>query len=121
MIKRYNISFCTLQLKCIMNCRFLCFSERWTRLMRSNAWQRYFCNYFPIKLVKTTDLDPTKSYLFCSFPHGILSTGVFGAFGTEHLNCKKVFPGLDFRVVILEQHFKIPFFREYAYMGGTYR
>lgn len=93
-------------------------SERWTRLMRGNAWQRYFCNYFPIKLVKTTDLDPTKSYLFCSFPHGILSTGVFGAFGTEHLNCKKMFPGLDFRVVILEQHFKIPFFREYAYMGA---
>ncbi|OAD56202.1 2-acylglycerol O-acyltransferase 1 [Eufriesea mexicana] len=91
-------------------------SVRLTRWMRNTAWFHYFCNYFPLKLVKTTDLDPNRLYLFCSFPHGILSMGVFGAFSTDVLGCKKLFPGLDFRVVVLDQHFRIPLFREYAYL-----
>lgn len=87
--------------------------------MRNCAWIRHFCNYFPVKLVKTADLDPSKSYLFCSFPHGILSTGIFGAFGTDVLGARELFPGLDIRVIILDQHFRIPLFREYAYLSGT--
>lgn len=94
-------------------------SERWSRWLRNCAWVRYVCDYFPLKLVKTADLDPSKSYLFCGFPHGILSTGIFGAFGTDVLNCRKLFPGLDFRTVILDQHFKVPLFREYAYLSNT--
>lgn len=94
------------------------FSEWWTRWMRDNAFWRYYCNYFPLKLVKTVDLDSTKSYLFISIPHGILSTGVMGAFGTDVLGCKKLFPGLDVRPIVLDQHFKIPLFREYAYSTG---
>ncbi|EZA62914.1 hypothetical protein DMN91_002992 [Ooceraea biroi] len=93
-------------------------SESWTRWARNNAFWRYFCNYFPLKLVKTVDLDPTKSYLFINVPHGILSTGAMGAFGTDILGCKELFPGLDVRPIILDQHFKIPFFREYPYSTG---
>ncbi|XP_054003503.1 2-acylglycerol O-acyltransferase 2-A-like [Hylaeus anthracinus] len=92
--------------------------EWYTRWLRKCTWLRYFCNYFPIKLEKTVDLDPNKSYLFCSFPHGILAIGTFGAFGTDCLGCKEMFPGLDFRVIILDQHFRIPLFREYASMNG---
>ncbi|XP_076175191.1 2-acylglycerol O-acyltransferase 2-A [Ptiloglossa arizonensis] len=94
-------------------------NEWWTRWLRNCAWLHYFCNYFPVKLVKTTDLDPSKSYLLGSFPHGILSTGIFGAFGSDVLGCKTLFPGLDVRIVILDQHFRIPLFREYAYLTGT--
>lgn len=94
-------------------------SERWTRWLRNCTWFQYYCDYFPITLVKTTDLDPTKNYLFCSAPHGILSTGVFGAFGTDILGCKETFPGLDVRVVVLDQHFKIPVFRDYVLMNGA--
>ncbi|XP_031846053.2 2-acylglycerol O-acyltransferase 2-B [Nomia melanderi] len=94
-------------------------NARWISWLRNCAWLHYFCNYFPLKLVKTTDLDPTKNYLFCSFPHGILSTGIFGAFGSDVLGCRELFPGLDFRVVILDQHFRIPLFREYVYSSGT--
>ncbi|XP_076628693.1 2-acylglycerol O-acyltransferase 1 [Colletes latitarsis] len=93
--------------------------EWWTRWLRNCAWLHYFCNYFPVRLVKTVDLDPSRSYLFCSFPHGILSTGVFGSFGSDVLGCREMFPGLDIRVVILDQHFRIPLFREYAYLSGT--
>lgn len=86
--------------------------------MRNSVFWRYFCNYFPLKLVKTVDLDPTKSYLFISVPHGILSMGILGSFGTDVMGCRKLFPGLDIRVIILDQHFKIPLFREYAYSLG---
>lgn len=79
---------------------------------------RYFCNYFPIKLVKTVDLDPKKSYLFTVVPHGIISMGIFGSFATDELDCKKLFPGLEMHVITLDQHFKIPLFREYAYILG---
>lgn len=90
---------------------------RWTHWIRNCGWMRNICDYFPVKLVKTTDLEPTRNYLFCCFPHGILSTGVFGAFGSDVLGCKDLFPGLDIRVVVLDQHFQIPFFREYV--SGT--
>ncbi|KAL6268532.1 hypothetical protein P5V15_001665 [Pogonomyrmex californicus] len=94
-------------------------SEIWTRATRNNAFWRYFCDYFPIKLVKTVDLDPKKSYLFICVPHGVLSVGVMGSFATDALNCKKLFPGLEIRPITLDQHFKIPLFREYAYSMGS--
>lgn len=94
------------------------FSEIWTRIGRNNAFWRYFCNYFPIKLVKTVDLNPNKSHLFVCVPHGILSTGIMGSFGTDVLGCKELFPGLEIRPIILDQHFKVPLFREYPYLLG---
>ncbi|XP_015121847.1 2-acylglycerol O-acyltransferase 2-A [Diachasma alloeum] len=94
-------------------------SDRWISWMRNSSWWRYFCAYFPVKLVKTVDLDPSRNYLLCSFPHGILATGAFAAFSTDILNCKNVFPGLEPRIVTLDQHFKIPFFREFVYSFGA--
>ncbi|XP_015589868.1 2-acylglycerol O-acyltransferase 1 isoform X2 [Cephus cinctus] len=93
--------------------------EKYTTWMRNCAWWRYFCAYFPLKLVKTADLDPSRNYLFCSFPHGILSTGAFGAFATDCLGFKDLFPGLEPRMLTLDQHFKIPFFREFVYSFGA--
>ncbi|XP_077269447.1 2-acylglycerol O-acyltransferase 1 isoform X1 [Temnothorax americanus] len=90
----------------------------WTRMVRNNAFWRYFCDYFPLKLVKTVDLNPNKSYLFACVPHGILSMGIMGAFGTDALGCKELFPGLEIRPITLDQHFKVPLFREYPYSLG---
>ncbi|KAG7213543.1 hypothetical protein KM043_002801 [Ampulex compressa] len=94
-------------------------SAKWIWWLRNNAWVRYLTAYFPVKLVKTVDLDPSKSYLFCSFPHGILSTGVYCAFGSDVLNCRELFKGLDIRVIILDTLFRIPLFREYCLLGGA--
>ncbi|XP_011703074.1 PREDICTED: 2-acylglycerol O-acyltransferase 2-A-like [Wasmannia auropunctata] len=92
-------------------------SELWTRLTKNNISLRLFCNYFPIKLVKTVDLDPKKSYLFICVPHGILPMGAMGLI-SDVLDCKKLFPGLDMRGITMDQHFKIPIFREYFYSLG---
>ncbi|XP_068972471.1 2-acylglycerol O-acyltransferase 1-like [Bombus flavifrons] len=87
--------------------------------IRNCAWSRYFCNYFPTKLVKTTDLDPNKLYLFCSFPHGILSSEVYGAFATDIIGCRELFPGLEFSVVVLDLSYKSPYCRENCRFNGA--
>ncbi|XP_070159400.1 diacylglycerol O-acyltransferase 2 [Polyergus mexicanus] len=94
-------------------------SNSLTKRIRNSVFWRYFCNYFPLKLVKTVDLDPTKSYLFISVPHGIISIGAFASFATDVLGCRKLFPGLDIRLIILDQHFKIPLLREYPNLLGA--
>ncbi|KAF3419792.1 hypothetical protein E2986_08085 [Frieseomelitta varia] len=67
--------------------------------LRTCTFKRFICNYFPIKLVKTTDLDPNKSYLFCNFPHGITCTGIWFAFGTDIIGYHQLFPGIEIHSV----------------------
>ena len=39
------------------------------KFIRNLAVWRHLANYFPIKLHKTTDLDPSKNYIFAFHPH----------------------------------------------------
>lgn len=80
--------------------------------MRDWAWWRYYRDYFPVRLVKTTDLPSTKNYLFCVYPHGILSSGAFCNFASNATNFRGVFPGLVSDVLTLKSHFWMPFSRE---------
>ena len=50
------------------------------RFMRKLAWWTHFKNYFPVSLVKTHDLPADKSYLFATYPHGVLCAGSFSNF-----------------------------------------
>ncbi|XP_020287975.1 2-acylglycerol O-acyltransferase 2-A-like [Pseudomyrmex gracilis] len=93
-------------------------SHRWTGWARNNPYCRLLCDYYPAKLVKTADLNPNKTYVFVYVPHGILPTGMMCAFGTDVLGFKDLFPGLEIRSVVLDQHFMTPFFREYTLAGG---
>ncbi|CAG9559595.1 unnamed protein product [Danaus chrysippus] len=79
---------------------------------RSWSWWVYYRNYFPIKLVKTTDLDPSRNYLFACFPHGVVCSGAFGAFATNALEFYKVFAGMTCNMITLGGHFRVPFFRD---------
>nr|XP_057924094.1 2-acylglycerol O-acyltransferase 1 isoform X3 [Doryrhamphus excisus] len=42
--------------------------------VRSWSIWEYFRDYFPVKLVKTVDLDPKKNYIFGFHPHGLVSS-----------------------------------------------
>lgn len=89
--------------------------------VRSWSWWKYMTEYFPIKLavVPSVELDPKKNYLFCCFPHGMLSTGPFSVFATNHLGFSKHFPHHKSHALTLAQHFQMPFFRELALsLGG---
>ena len=42
----------------------------WVRWIRGWPLWKHYRNFFPIKLVKTCDLNPSQNYLLGSHPHG---------------------------------------------------
>ncbi|ODN02124.1 2-acylglycerol O-acyltransferase 1 [Orchesella cincta] len=83
-------------------------------------WQmwKYLCDYFPIDLIKTAELDPNRNYLFCSHPHGLLCTGAFASFGTEGKEVSKLFPGFEFNILTFSVSFIFPVLREVILLLG---
>lgn len=67
------------------------------RLRRWSLWCG-LADYFPARLHKTVDLDPSKKYLFGFCPHGIIGTAVWCGFATEACGFSQLFPGIDLRV-----------------------
>jgi len=55
---------------------------------------RYIRDYYPITLVKTSELDPQKNYILGYHPHGLFTEGVSMAFGTEACGFSEKFPGI---------------------------
>uniref|UniRef100_A0A8C1GRX7 Acyltransferase n=2 Tax=Cyprinus carpio TaxID=7962 RepID=A0A8C1GRX7_CYPCA len=86
-------------------------------LCRLRVWE-YMRDYFPIKLVKTADLDPRKNYVLGFHPHGILVAGAFTNFCTEATGFSKLFPGLRSNLLMLPLWFRAPFFRDYIMSAG---
>ncbi|KAF0762384.1 2-acylglycerol O-acyltransferase 2-A-like [Aphis craccivora] len=82
------------------------------RFMRRLTWWTYFKNYFPVSLVKTHDLPADKSYLFATYPHGVLCAGSFSNFATDAGQFSELFPGLTSHLITLSLHFSMPFTRE---------
>ena len=62
---------------------------------------KHFAKYFPVQLIKTCDLDPSKSYLFGSHPHGFLCFGAVSSFATDAMGFEEKFPGLRSRLLTL--------------------
>ncbi|XP_075385045.1 2-acylglycerol O-acyltransferase 1 isoform X2 [Tenrec ecaudatus] len=86
--------------------------------IRSWMVWRYFNNYFPIRLIKTWDLDPKRNYIFGFHPHGAMTIGAFGNFGTNHSDFKKLFPGFTPYLHITTLLFLCPFFRDILMTTG---
>jgi len=83
-------------------------------------WWEYLRDYFPLRLEKTVDLDPNNTYIFCVFPHGVLSAGAFTSFATDANNFSNLFPGLRPYLVTLAGHFITPFIRELSLALGKH-
>ena len=60
---------------------------------RLGIWKNY-CNYFPLKLIKTKDFSTNKNYLLGYHPHGVISSGCFGNFATEATGFSELYPGI---------------------------
>ncbi|MED6271316.1 2-acylglycerol O-acyltransferase 1 [Characodon lateralis] len=91
--------------------------SQWVR--NWTVWE-YLRDYFPLTLVKTVDLDPTKNYIFGFHPHGVLVAGGFGNFCTEATGFSRLFPGLRSHLLMLPFWFRVPFFRDYIMCGGQF-
>ncbi|XP_071512283.1 2-acylglycerol O-acyltransferase 1-like isoform X1 [Panulirus ornatus] len=89
--------------------------RRFEWLRRWCLWKHYR-DFFPVHLIKTADLDPSKNYIMGYHPHGILSAGAFCHFSTEGSDFSKTFPGFTPYLLVLEGHFLLPFYRDF-FMG----
>ncbi|XP_061595835.1 2-acylglycerol O-acyltransferase 3b [Cololabis saira] len=91
---------------------------RKTRFVRTWRVWEHFRDFFPVKLVKTVELDPNRNYVLGSHPHGIMCMGAFACFSTDSCGFSDTFPGMRVTLAILAGLFKIPIFREYLLCGG---
>lgn len=80
-------------------------------LRRLYIWKHY-AEFFPLNLIKTHELDPSKNYLFGCHPHGVMSFGASGNFASDATGFSKLFPGVIPHLITLNIQFKIPLFRE---------
>ncbi|KAF0038691.1 hypothetical protein F2P81_009175 [Scophthalmus maximus] len=78
----------------------------------------YMRDYFPIKLIKTHNLLPSRNYIFGYHPHGVLCFGAFCNFGTEATGFSKKFPGIKPSLATLAGNFRMPVLRDYLMSGG---
>lgn len=91
---------------------------RRSQWVRSWTIWEYFRDYFPLRLIKTVDLDPNNNYIFGFHPHGVLVAGAFGNFCTEATGFSQLFPGLIPHLLMLPFWFRVPLFRDYIMCGG---
>lgn len=92
-------------------------SRRSNWLRRSKFWSA-FASYFPARLHRTVELEPTRKYIFGYHPHGIISHGAFAAFATEALGFSDLYPGITNTLLTLDANFRVPFYRDYALAMG---
>ena len=86
---------------------------------RHAEFWKYFCEYFPIRLIKTAELDPNENYIFGSHPHGIMSLGTIGNFGGEGTGFSEKFPGITPHILTLAGNMRFPFTRDYFMAFGV--
>lgn len=92
-------------------------SHRSEFLRSSSVWS-LFASYFPARLHRSQELPPTRKYIFGYHPHGIIGLGAFGAFATEAMGFKQLFPGIKNTLLTLDSNFRIPIYRDYALAMG---
>ncbi|CAM2704097.1 unnamed protein product [Rotaria socialis] len=85
---------------------------RWSDWFRRLPIIKPFVNYFPIKLIKTEDLDPNRNYIFGFHPHGAFSFGALGNFATDATHFSSLFPNIRPHLMLLHLQFLFPFTRE---------
>ncbi|XP_062844273.1 2-acylglycerol O-acyltransferase 3b [Trichomycterus rosablanca] len=135
------LSFLFMGLSCLLLMLYLMFTSLWpiptlyftwqiydwqtphrggrrTEFVRSWAVWKHFKEYFPVKLVKTAELNPDKNYILGCHPHGIMSMGAFSCFSTEAGGFPQAFPGMRASLAILAGVFRMPIFREYILFAG---
>ncbi|KAI4564467.1 hypothetical protein MJT46_010265 [Ovis ammon polii x Ovis aries] len=91
---------------------------RHSEIVRHWVIWKHMKDYFPVSLVKTAELDPSRNYLAGFHPHGVLSIGVFTNLCSESTGFFSVFPGIQPHVTTINIFFWIPFFRDYIMKGG---
>ncbi len=85
---------------------------RWSDRLRQSSICTYFTDYFPLKLIKSEDLDSNRNYIFGFHPHGAFSFGALGNFATDATHFSTLFPNIRSHLMLLHLQFLFPFTRE---------
>ena len=80
---------------------------------------KYFRDYFPIHLIKTSDLKPDRNYIMGLHPHGIMSFAPVCHFCTNSTGFEEKFPGLTPHLMTLVAQFNSPLTREFLLATGA--
>ncbi|XP_052413402.1 diacylglycerol O-acyltransferase 2 isoform X2 [Carassius gibelio] len=91
---------------------------RRTKFVRNWEVWKHYRDYFPVKLVKTAELNPSKNYILGCHPHGIMCVGAFSCFSTDRNGFAETFPGIRPTLAILAGLFRLPLLREYILSAG---
>ncbi|CAG2103195.1 unnamed protein product [Medioppia subpectinata] len=86
--------------------------------LRNSPFVKYFTDYFPMKLIKTQDLDPGQNYMFICHPHGLMSLSFVGHFALQRTGFATIFEGLNSRFAAIDALFRLPLHREVAMLLG---
>uniref|UniRef100_A0A0A9XCV1 Acyltransferase n=3 Tax=Lygus hesperus TaxID=30085 RepID=A0A0A9XCV1_LYGHE len=86
--------------------------------VRDLACWKYLCQYFPLSTFKTAECPPDTNYLFCIYPHGVLSTSGLVHFATNGSDFHDKFPGLKTYFATLDVHFRTPIVRDFILALG---
>ena len=78
----------------------------------------YMRDYFPIRLIKTAELDPSRNYILGFHPHGVMGEGAFCNFATEANRVSELYPGIRTALMVTSFQFNFPFHREYLLSSG---
>ncbi|XP_061003849.1 2-acylglycerol O-acyltransferase 2-like [Dama dama] len=62
---------------------------RQSAFLRCRTVWKYMKDYFPISLVKTAELDPSRNHLAGFHPHGVLATGAFTNYSAAYLEASR--------------------------------
>lgn len=80
----------------------------------------FFLKRLGVELVKTANLDPSKTYVFGIHPHGILPFGSLSALICgDKSGFNRLFPGVRFRFLAASFCFYIPVYRDVLLGSGV--
>lgn len=103
--------------KCIdMSIIYLLFS-RFEPLRNWTLW-KHLNDYFPLTVVKTCDIPTDRNYLFCFYPHGVLSANALVHFTSNGSDFHTLYPGFATYFATLDFHFRTPFLRDFLISLG---
>lgn len=85
---------------------------RWSEYCRKLCIWKRFAEYFPLKLIKTEELDPNRNYIFGFHPHGAFALSAFENFATDATHFSTIFPNIRPHLMLLRLQFLFPFTRD---------
>ncbi|XP_033127079.1 2-acylglycerol O-acyltransferase 2-like [Anneissia japonica] len=92
---------------------------RRSEFVRNLSIWKGLADFFPMKLHKVVDLDPSKNYVCGFHPHGVFAVGAFANFASEGTGFSKLFPGLKSTLLTLRGQFFFPVYRDYIMLSGV--